>query len=379
MNQTMHLAEALFRLQPLGSLPAERGRELAALARQNHVQRGEDLTTTHDLHRESVYLLRGELRLVYRDGSSDVFVGGCGPTLHPLGKRAADVCRAKAITDIDLVSFDDDALDALLTWDQLSGTPEEEPVPENMEKTGWYTESTLMRVQSLARGVFPALPQSSIDALLARAKRFRVHRHQIVVREGDPADYYFVIETGRCRVTRRIGGGDLELTELAGGDAFGEDALIEDTPRSATVTMITDGVLLRIAREDFIHLLREPLLERVSRTEAESRAQAGAIWLDVRFPAEFAYDKIADAINIPLNEIRNATGFLDPSKSYIAYCQSGKRSSAAAFLLSQRGYRACVLEGGLRGGGQMERRRGDRRTPGAPVSPGRRKEDGIAG
>lgn len=377
MNQTVQLAEALFRLQPFGSLPAERGRELAALVRQEHLPLGSDVLATRNLQRESVYLLRGEMRLVYFDGSSDVIVGGSDVTLHPLGKRAQGVRSAKSITDIELISIDDDVLDAMLTWDQLSSATEDEPAPDNMEKTGWYTESTLVRVQNLARGVFPALPQSAIDALLARAKRFRVHRDQTVVREGDVADYYFVIESGRCKVTRNVGGGQLLLAELGGGDAFGEDALIENTLRSATVTMVTDGVVLRIGKEDFARLLREPLLERVSRQEAEARTQAGAVWLDVRFPAEYAFDKIPGAINIPLNEIRDAANTLDPSKEYLVYCQSGKRSSAAAFLLSQRGYRACVLEGGLRGGPLIERRRGDRRASGAPARTG--SANGIAG
>lgn len=344
--------ESLFRLQPLGSLPAERTRELAGLARREVLPRGTDLLAHRDLEHQSVYLLEGELRLLYLNGSSDVVVGGSDLSFHPLGKHGAGVRAARSITDVELVSFDDDLLDALLTWDQLSATQEEELAPETMERTGWFTESTLMRVQSLARGLFPALPQSAIDALLAHAKRTRVTRGETVVREGGDPDYYYVIEAGRCRVSRRVGGGEIELAELGGGDAFGEDALIEGTPRNATVTMLTDGMLLRVSRDDFLHLLRDPLLQRVSRAEADRKAGAGAVWIDVRFPAEYAFDKIPGAINIPLNEIRNATRSLDPSHEYILYCQSGKRSSAAAFLLSQHGYRACVLDGGLRLGGR---------------------------
>ena len=46
---------------------------------------------------------------------------------------------------------------------------------------------------------------------------------------------------------------------------------------------------------------------------------------------------------------RNLFGSLHREKEYIVYCQSGRRSSAAAFLLSQRGYKAHLLEGGFRG------------------------------
>ena len=351
MSEPNDLVEVLFRLQPLASLPADRARELAALARRQFLSRGSDLMASHDLHRESVYLLKGELRLVYHDDASDVVVGGSGVTLYPLGKQPPGVRNARAITDLDVIAFDDDLLDAMLTWDQLSSTADEDLPVDTIEKTGWFTDSTLMRVQSLARGVFPALPQAAIDALLKQAKRFRVGRGETVVREGDEADYYYVIEVGRCRVTRRVGGGQIELAELGGGDAFGEDALIEGTPRGATVTMLSDGVLLRVSRDSFMQLLHDPLLQRIPRADADERARRGAVWVDVRFPAEYAFDKIPGAINIPLNEIRNATGSLDPAAEYITYCQSGKRSSAAAFLLSQRGYKAYVLEGGLRRGG----------------------------
>lgn len=359
MTSPTPMTETLFRLQPLGSLPAERIRELAALARREELERGGDLLERHDLGRQSVYLLQGELRLVYLNGSSDVLVGGSDVTLHPLGKRGAAVRAARAITDVDLVSFDDDLLDAMMTWDQLAAGQEDELQPETMEKTGWFSESTLMRVQSLARGLFPALPQSAIDLLLRHAKRIRVARDDVVVREGDPADYYYVIEAGRCRVSRRVGGGEIELAELVGGDAFGEDALIEGAPRSASVTMLTDGMLLRISRDDFLHLLHDPLLQRVPYPVAEAKVQSGALWIDVRFPAEYMFDKLPGAINIPLNEIRNATRSLDRSREYVLYCQSGKRSSAAAFLLSQHGYHAFVLEGGLRQAGR-EQESGDR-------------------
>lgn len=350
MSEASDLIEVLFRLQPLGSLPADRARELAALARRKSVGRGSDLCAIHDLQRESVYLLKGELRLVYFDDVSDVVVGGSGQTLYPLGKKPPGVRAAHAITELDVISFDDDMLDAMLTWDQLSSTGEEDLQPDAIEKTGWFSDSTLMRVQSLARGVFPALPQSDIDALLKQAKRMQISRGQTVVREGEEADFYYVIEAGRCRVSRHVGGGEIELAELGGGDAFGEDALIEGTPRGATVTMLSDGLLLRVSRDSFMRLLHDPLLQRVSRAVADEKVRHGAVWIDVRFPAEYAFDKIPGAMNIPLNEIRNATGLLDPAIAYITYCQSGKRSSAAAFLLSQRGYRAYVLEGGLRRG-----------------------------
>src|SRR5438034_188865 len=139
------------------------------------------------------------------------------------------------------------------------------------------------------------------------------------------------------------------LADLKSGDAFGEEALVSEARRNATVTMKTDGALLRLSRKDFAELLREPLLHRLSAEEARDKIARGAQWVDVRYPSEYQYDKLAGAINIPLSEIRNAFGVLDKGKEYVLYCQSGRRSAAAAFLLAQRGYRAFVLSGGLWG------------------------------
>ena len=151
-------------------------------------------------------------------------------------------------------------------------------------------------------------------------------------------------------MTRLVGGVNVEIADLRPGDAFGEEALLAHANRNATVTMKTNGLLLRLDKKDFFELLSEPLLDRVGWPEAKRRVNNGARLIDVRFTAEFVYDGLPGAINIPLNEIRRSTVLLDADGDYIVYCQSGRRSSAAAFLLSQRGLRASVLAGGLRGG-----------------------------
>jgi CRP-like cAMP-binding protein len=68
----------------------------------------------------------------------------------------------------------------------------------------------------------------------------------------------------------------VQLAELKEGDAFGEEALVADTVRNATVVMNTDGMLLRLSKQDFNDLLRAPLLQKVTGDEAERRIAAGA-------------------------------------------------------------------------------------------------------
>jgi len=105
--------------------------------------------------------------------------------------------------------------------------------------------------------------------------------------------------------------------------------------------------LLRIGRQDFLALLKEPLLHRIDYKHAVQSVEQGAIWLDVGSPPEHRDDRLNGAMNIPLNDIRNAIGVLDRSRKYITYCQSGRRSAAAAFIMTQAGYDVQVLDGGL--------------------------------
>ena len=164
----------------------------------------------------------------------------------------------------------------------------------------------------------------------------------------DGSDLFAFRVSMTCRVSRLVAGSSIQLAELKEGNAFGEEALVADTVRNATVIMETDGMLLRLSKQDFNQLLRAPLLQKVTGDEAERRVAAGATWIDVRFPAEYRSDGFPGAINIPLDDIRQASAALDTAKEYIVYCQTGRRSSAAAFLLSQRGFNAVLLDGGMR-------------------------------
>lgn len=206
----------------------------------------------------------------------------------------------------------------------------------------------MFALDNLTTGVFSSLPPANIQTLLAKFIRLPVKRGDQIIKQGEPGDYYYLIESGRCKVTRQVAGSSIQLAELKEGNAFGEEALVADTARNATVVMKTDGVLLRLSKDDFNELLRAPLLQKVSGQEAGRRIGAGAVWIDVRFPAEYRSDGFPGALNIPLDDIRQALAALDSEKEYIVYCQTGRRSSAAAFLLSQRGFNAALLDGGMR-------------------------------
>lgn len=343
MNNRSLLPEILACLTPLSSLGQESLRQLVDLARIESFPRQSRLVEFPWSHRV-VYLLKGELKLDYPDGGMRVLVGGCDMALSPLARGGVDPIGAKAITATELLWFDENALDIVVTWDQAAPPL---PLQTNGDAADWRAMSGIFDARKLTFGVFAKLPAAHIESLLDCFRRQSVKSGEVIVRQNEPGDYYYVIERGRARVTREVAGALVELAELDAGDAFGEEALIAETNRNATVTMKTDGELLRLDKDDFDKLLREPLLQRIDMADARRRVAMGAVWLDVRFPAEYRYGCMPGAINIPLNQLRDALPTLPVDKEYVVYCQTGRRSSAAAFLLSQRGLAASLLEGGL--------------------------------
>lgn len=339
--------EQLATLAPLAGLAPERLAELAQVAVIERVQRGSDPLRDRPKPSQSVFLLHGEVLIAYQGGGTLVVVGGSEETRQALNRQERPVARCKAITDVDLLCIDDEVLDILATWEQVAGAAAD---AEGGVGTGGDARliTGAFSLSNLRGSAFGQLPAAHIDELLKRFERIKVPRGETVIREGDEGDYYYVVESGRFQVERLVGGAKVVLAELKSGDAFGEEALVSEAKRNATVVALGDGVLLRLDREHFNSLLREPLLRKIGFEDATVRVREGALWLDVRYPSEYQYDKLPGAINVPLAEVRNMFAVLDRSREYVAYCQSGRRSAAAAFLFAQRGFKVWVLEGGLK-------------------------------
>lgn len=339
--------EQLATLAPLAGLSPERLAELAAVAVIERAPRGSDPLKERLQAPQLVFLLQGELLLAFEEGGTLVVVGGSEETRHALNRQKQRLARSKAITDVDILAVDDDVLDILATWDQVTAGGEASAMGRAVRSDARLITGAFS-LGNLRSGAFAQLPVAHIDELLKRFERLKTGRGDVVIREGDEGDYYYVIESGRFQVERLVGGAKVVLAELKSGDAFGEEALVSEAKRNATVISLGEGDLLRLDRKHFNELLREPLLRRLGFEEAAEKVRRGALWLDVRYPSEYQYDKLPGAINVPLAEVRNMFAVLDRSKEYVAYCQSGRRSAAAAFLFAQRGFKVWLLEGGLR-------------------------------
>src|SRR5262245_23927468 len=232
----------------------------------------------------------------------------------------------------------------MVTWEQtgsytveeLKGSEEETPAPA--AAGDWMT--ALLQTKA-----FHKVPPANIQAVFMRLQRVDYRAGEVVIRQGDPGDYFYVVVRGKCAVTRDtpLNKEGVKLAELGMGDTFGEEALISNGKRNATVTMMTEGCLMRLSKDDFQELLHEPFLQWIEYPEAKRVIAGGGQWLDVRLPSEFDQYRAPGAINIPLYTLRMKMKALDPNVHYIVCCDTGRRSSACAYVLSERGYNASVL------------------------------------
>ena len=331
---------------PLDGLKSENLNALARKTVLRTLEAGRILFKEGDTDKKTYYLVAGDLELCAGEQTVAIVRAGSSEARNPIGPSQPRRFTARALTDIDYIAIDSDLLDVLLTWDQ-TGTYEVGELGQEGAQAGDDWMTTLLQTKAFHR-----IPPANLQAIFLRMQRVNTRAGEVIIKQGDDGDYFYAITSGRCVVTREtpLNREGIRLAELGVGDTFGEEALISEAKRNATVTMLTEGVLMRLKKEDFRELMNEPLLQWVTPDQAEQLvAKKGGVWLDVRLPSEYQNLAVEGAINVPLNEVRNMFGVLDRSKEYVVYCQSGRRSSAAAFLLSQRGYKAYLLEGGLRG------------------------------
>jgi len=287
----------------------------------------------------SCYLLAGEIQLDAGDGSPPQRLRASDKAAcHPLSRLKPRAHTCTAVDNCQLLIFTDDDLDNLLARDQATA----------YEVTEFEGDDPQWMFQLLSNPAFSKIPPGNLHLLFGRFESLPVEAGQVIVRQGEPGDYYYLIRSGSARVTRNTDDGkEIALASLQAGQGFGEEALISGYPRNATVSMTCAGELMRLPAADFDSLLRAPLVHHISLAQGAELIKHGAQLVDVRLETEFKTGSLKDAINLPLYLLRLKAGSLDRKRTYILLCQSGRRSSAAAFLLSQRGFDARVLTGGL--------------------------------
>ena len=107
----------------------------------------------------------------------------------------------------------------------------------------------------LAHPIFAGLPPARLEAIARQLVTVPVSAGEVVIRQGDPADRFYLVRDGTLRVTQSADDGESVLRELGPGDVFGEIGLLRRVPRTATVTAVDQGTLLALDGPAFAELV----------------------------------------------------------------------------------------------------------------------------
>ena len=302
-------------LQQFSPLDGLKRDNLAALARKVQVRElspGQVLFKEGDTEKRTIYVVSGVLELQDQGKTVETLRGGSDAARNPVAPVFPRRVSAKARDRVQFISIDSDLLDVMLTWDQ-TGTYEVSELAGESDNGSqdWMT----MLLQTKA---FHKIPPANIQAIFMRMQQINYKAGDVILKQGSEGDYFYVLTRGSALVTRE--------TPLSCIDLFEE---------------IAEN------KEDFKKLLNEPMLDWLDFSEAQQIVQQGGQWLDVRLPSEFENQHLDGAINIPLYFIRLKLNTLDQRKRYVVCCDTGRRSSAGAYILSERGFQAYVLRGGI--------------------------------
>jgi CRP-like cAMP-binding protein len=334
------LLERAATLVPLNGLGATYRKQVLEQGRLRRCKAGDTVFRAGDLDPLCIYLLEG--RVDFKVGDEVVFkLEGKDPAAsHPLGHFETQATGIVTSPEALVLVLNRVLIDRCLLLESTHSGP---GTPATEAEMGWMA-------RMLQSEIFMRVAAANISRIFTKLEPVNFSAGQVVVRQGEPGEHYFIIREGHCEVLRQAGGGGpaVKLAELAPGDAFGEEALVTGARRNATVRMMSDGVLMRLTKDDFVELIKKPLIKDLSFHRAAEMVRAqGALWLDVRLPEEYQVSHLPGAINLPLGDLRQSFDKLDVGKRHIVYCDTGSRSLVGAFLIKERGFDAYHLNGGL--------------------------------
>jgi len=266
--EAMRIRDRLSLLQNvafLEGMPEAVADRLARAARVRTVRSGAQVIRQGDRGDEFFVIADGRASILVRSRGEDQLVGHY-TTGDFFGERAllGGGVRAATIladTPLKLLVFSRD-----LFWTELAG-----PI-------GWQArvrQALEERQRLQAVPLFKGLGERQLDVLAVKLETRPFAPGEVLVRQGDDGDSFYVVREGQVNVTRQDGRTRRKLASLKAGDYFGEMALLYNQPRMATVAGNDTGSVWRLGRQDFRDLIGRYLdLEGPIARKARSRRLA---------------------------------------------------------------------------------------------------------
>lgn len=337
-------AKILKNLVPLNELSDETLEKLSTQLQAEPYPAGAVICEEGDTDNSSIYLLEGGVELVRaKTTMRRVVQAGTADATFPIANERPRPETITSTTGVVIARVDNNRLDRAVMFDELTTTITTlTSKNQNVENDNEWVD------RILNTKAFSQVPQDKLGPILLKMEGRHIKNGETVISQGVTSNYYYVIKKGAFNVCRKNSSGAVTIvTELGPGDVFGEESLISGLGANASVIATSDATVMRLAKEDFDDLLKQPLLNYVNTAEAADIANKGGVIIDVRSAREFEHGNLKGSVNIPLLQIRNGFDKLNKTKKYVICCKRGIQSEVASFLMRQNGFDVSVLRGGL--------------------------------
>lgn len=338
--------DQLLQFRPYSELNEELQHQVVEHAEIRHFTKGSLVFQRGKVPAYYYYLLSGEVSLIDAHFSSRSIYSEDHEDFY---RAQSTPCNDSAVahSDAEILMVSRDYLDLVMVWDSQAHNKgfgsSKVSADQGCITDGFSVDSNSDWMSGLVESpLLNHVPPAHLQQLFSRFQPEEMHADEAIIRQGEKGEYFYVVREGSVRITALSNSLDIILSP---GQFFGEEALVGDTTRNATVTAIEHGWLMRLCKEDFVELLQEPILQYLSFEEVQSYCLGGnpAQILDVRLPAEHRGDHIDDSVNLPLHQLRSRLPAFDSDCLYLVTADAGRRAEVAAHLLCQVGYNAAIL------------------------------------
>ena len=345
--------DLLAHCHPLNQLDSDRLSALHSRLKTREYKRGQTLIRrTNKAADKLAFLARGSAELRRSFFDRVILHAGSEPALQPLDNLLlSDGGQIVALEDCTVVLVSRDLLDRSPAVDtandySVAALHETDLTDDYLVSDGQVSVDWMSRF--LQSPLAQNLPALAIQQVLSSLVTIEAAKGDTVVRRGTPGDALYVVLRGMACVhtdAQSVYRGR-EISLMA-GDYFGEESLVAETLRNATVVMESDGAVGRLDREAFDKFIRPHVICEADDGLMERSLMAGAdeklVVIDVRFPIEFRQDALPQCINIPISVLRARLNLLDKQRVHLITRHGGRRSELATFLLRQAGFAAYLM------------------------------------
>lgn len=335
--------DVLSQFVPINLVAPEQMSQVVAAAKMSTVQKGTMLFKRAKTLDQSFYLVEGEVDLISSDFDVERISSGTERSSHSLNLKNPTTVSAVAKSEVTYIAIDSALIDRAIGQQGVVTSAEDlenEYAVDIGMQVGEIEEAHDWMSSILNSPLFSRLSMTKLQELFGRFDKAYARKGERVVVEGTSGDYFYVLAAGEAVVS-----GTSYSTEitLKPGSYFGEEALISNAPRNATITMTKDGMLRRLSAEDFIALVKEPVIRQLTWKEFSELDRPIKV-LDVRMPIEYRMGHVPQSINIPLSKIRKSITELSNDWIYAVSGDAGARAEIATYLLCQAGLEAHILQ-----------------------------------